>query len=121
MKILSIILVAQQLFFTKSQEFCDSCFNASNSADYHKLLSYNSIIYELAKLASDIDFESNKCKEEMLLIGEGIQRNEVWAFKSKQNTSRTYDKFRILKKSSYYPSLVFKMRGKVPGHGGCLS
>lgn len=80
-KILSIFLIVHQILYTRAGDACENCFD--DSVNYNKLLSSNSIIYELTKTVNDIDIESNKCKEELLLIGDGIRKNKVWAFKSK--------------------------------------
>lgn len=63
---------------------CEKRYNASNTADnYRKLLHLNSIIYDLTNIASGIDFETNRCREELMVINEGVGKKDVWAFKRK--------------------------------------
>lgn len=76
-KILLILLAFNQFVYTESLDHCDNC------DKYNNLLSHKSIVYELARTASGIDFEASKCKDDLTLIGDGIERNNVWAFKSK--------------------------------------
>lgn len=81
MKFLQIILIYFQVLSLKAQEICDNCDeNLTDSVNYHKILSSNSIINELTKIVVNSDI--NQCKEELLLIGDGIRKQEVWAFKS---------------------------------------
>lgn len=56
--------------------------NASNTADnYGKLLHSYSIIYDLVNIATGIDFETARCKEELVKIKEGLGKKDVWTFK----------------------------------------
>lgn len=89
MKFILILTIFLYVYPATSEVFKESCecekrYNTSNTADnYRKLLHLNSIIYDLTNIASGIDFETNRCKEELMLIKEGVGKKDVWAFKRK--------------------------------------
>lgn len=88
MKSLAFLIILLQICLYASQIFSESCeksLNSSNSADscHQKFLGSDSVIYELVNNLRDIDFESNRCNDELMLIKEGIQVKDVWAFKRK--------------------------------------
>lgn len=79
-----------------SDESCDIRCRASNNTDnYHKHLHSNSIIYGLANIAADIVFDSGRCRDDLMLIKEGIRRKFVWAFKRKYSNANTTVAFKL--------------------------
>lgn len=89
MKSLSFLIILLQICLSyASQLFSESCeksLNISNGTDscHHKFLGSDSVIYELVNNLRDIDFESNRCNDELMLIKEGIEVKDVWALKRK--------------------------------------
>lgn len=87
MKLLLLLTVFISVYPASSEVSEKSCekeksHNASNTADnYGKLLHSYSIIYELVNIATGIDFETARCKEELMVIKEGLRKKDVWAFK----------------------------------------
>lgn len=83
MKLLLLLTVFLSVYPASSEVSEKSCekeksHNASNTADnYGKL----STIYELVNIATGIDFETARCKEELMVIKEGLRKKDVWAFK----------------------------------------
>lgn len=68
-----------------NDESCDkNRLNISNTADEsYKFFITTSIIYDLSNIVLDIDSESTRCGEDLMLIKEGVRKKELWAFKRK--------------------------------------
>lgn len=66
---------------------CDNSFNVTSDADnYRSLLqSEDSIIYDLTNVVTeaDIDFDLSRCRQELMVIKEGIRKKDAWTFKRK--------------------------------------
>jgi hypothetical protein len=75
---------------------CDNRLNVSSGAGIYRSLlgSEESIIYDLTIAASegDIDFDSSRCREELMLIKEGIREKDAWTFKRKCSISSVINK-----------------------------
>lgn len=72
-----------------SEVFSVSCDNSSGiskgTENYHSFFHSNSLLYELTNTVTkaDIDFDSTRCREELLMIKEGIREKDVWTFRRK--------------------------------------
>ena len=83
MEILLALSFINLIVLTKPQENCENCFNnESNIRQNYGVVSFGSLGYEIVKIAGNVDFEKSQCKEELLIVNEGVKKKEIWAFKS---------------------------------------
>lgn len=78
-------LIFLQICSANSKIHSESC---EKSCFHRELFNSNSVIDELVNKVSAFAFESDRCKEELLLIKDGIRKKEIWAFKRKLQTNK---------------------------------
>jgi hypothetical protein len=105
MKFLLLSSLLVQICSSNTEAICVTCNNrlnvSSNNGTYHSFFSVEeSIVYDLTIAANDDDiaFFSRRCREELMLIKEGIRLKDIWAFKRKCSISAFINK-QILKRT----------------------
>lgn len=77
MRFILILLI----FYTIDSTNSEVCKCVSNSSENHRHEFSHSIIYGLTNVVEG--FELDRCKKELLLIKEGVERKDIWALKRK--------------------------------------